>query len=133
MTKTTSHRTVPPAVMIINDLEFLVRLGWSEKERQKKRRVLLNVTIHFKKAPRACLTDQLDDTLCYHQLSMLLQEKIGNRTFKLIEYLAQDVYSFIKKEVPKNTAVTVSVVKYPKIKGLKGGVCFHYGEKISLA
>lgn len=112
----------------INQFELAVFLGWSAEERAATQRVALDIYLQFAKAPIACLTDDLKDTVCYFELTEKLRHHFANQTFKLIEHLAHEVYQFIKTSVPANTLITVQLTKHPEIKDLQGGVCFRYGD-----
>ncbi len=119
---------MPATTLYIRQLELSLHIGWSDKERSKKRSVLLDLDIHFQTPPAACETDELADTVCYARLSAIIQEKIAAKSYKLIEHLCADIYSCIKKNLPDKARLIVRIIKYPKIAGLKNGVCFAYGD-----
>ncbi|MHB1222296.1 MAG: dihydroneopterin aldolase [Gammaproteobacteria bacterium] len=112
----------------INQFALAVFLGWSAEERAATQKVALDIYLIFAKAPTACLTDDLKDTICYFELTEKLRNSFANRTFKLIEHLAHEVYQLIKTNTPTDTLVTVKLTKHPDIKDLQGGVCFSYGD-----
>jgi len=113
----------------IRQLKLKVHLGWGEKERNKPQIIFVNIDLAFEKPPKACVTDQLDDTICYDVLITKLNKKIIKKKFRLIEHLSQTIYLFIKTQIPKKTKVVVHLLKYPDIAGLKDGVRFSYGDK----
>lgn len=112
----------------INKLELQVHLGWSEEERQGKQSVFIDIEIRYPDILRACLTDQLADTVCYHQLVDLIREKITPRPFHLIEHLSYEIYQITYPLLPEKSALSVRVLKHPQIEGVKDGVCFSYGD-----
>lgn len=122
MPKLTSH-------LSIRNLELSINLGWRHKERQHEQSVLLDVDIYFAKPPKATQTDQLKDTLCYATLIEAIHENLGEKKYKLIEHLSYDIYHIIKKCLPIPAKIMIHLTKYPQIKGLPGGVCFHYGDE----
>lgn len=114
--------------LFINALEVQVYLGWTNKERLKKQTVYLDVAISFHHMPKACHTDHLDDTFCYKDLINIIRKKIASIKFNLIEHLTCEIHKIIKDALPFKTKLDVSITKHPKIKGLNGGVSFHYGD-----
>lgn len=120
--------TKPAISLSINGLELSVHLGWTEEECQREQIVLLEVDISFSDIPKACATDNLDDTLCYSALITTIREKINNKKFRLIEFLTHELYQIIKAYLPEGSKIMVRLTKYPPIQGLTGGVCFTYTD-----
>ena len=116
------------STLLIRGLELSVYLGWPEDERQAPQTVYLDIEIGFKDAPKACLTDNLDDTFCYAILINHLKETISTKKFRLIEYLGHEIHQFIQSQLSTFSRVTVRITKHPEIPGLTGGVCFSYGD-----
>lgn len=114
--------------LLINGLELKVHLGWPTKERQHKQRVLLDLDIWFPKPPKACVTDKLNDTVCYANLVKIIKDKTKGKKFHLIEHLCYELFKIIKISLPKNSKVIVHVTKSPKIAGLLGNVQFSYWD-----
>lgn len=112
----------------INGFELPVYLGWPDAERQQAQTVRVDLVIQLKKLPKACETDQLQDTFCYDTLLEHLRAKIYNRQFHLIEYLTKEIHTIIKTMLPVDCQLTVSTLKFPAISGLSGGVTFTYAE-----
>lgn len=113
----------------IRSLELNVNLGWRHAERKEEQAILLDVDISFYKPPKACETDKLADTVCYASLIDDLRANLGEKKYKLVEHLAYEIYHIIKVRLPAKSNVMVHLTKYPKIKGLSAGICFHYGDK----
>ncbi|HEU5280868.1 MAG TPA: dihydroneopterin aldolase [Gammaproteobacteria bacterium] len=113
----------------INQLNLFVSLGWPENERLDKQAILMNVDLSYPTPPKACTTDQLQDTVCYSDLIDALRPPLEGKTFHLIEHLAQDAYDILKSMLPSGSLVTVSVLKHPAILGLAGGVTFALGDQ----
>ena len=113
----------------IRGLELSVYLGWPDKERQQQQIVLLDIEIQLPAPPKACLTDHLQDTLCYSTLITYLQETITNKKFHLIEHLTHEIYTLIKPRLPNHTKMALHLTKHPPIPGLTGGVCFSYCDE----
>lgn len=122
--------TKPASSLLISGLELSVHLGWPEEERLQKQTVLLDVDIWFPEPPKACVSDRLDDTVCYANLINEIHKKTKARKFRLIEHLASEVYKTIKSLLPEKTRVIVRVNKTPDVQGLKGSVRFSYWDDI---
>lgn len=113
--------------IVLHKLELSIHLGWPESERLLKQNVMVDIDIHFSEPPRACLTDQLEDTYSYETLSNAIKEKITSRQFRLIEHLGHEIYQHVKILLPKATLVTICITKKPPILNL-AEVSFWYGD-----
>ena len=116
------------STLFINQLELTLHLGWPENEILKKQTVLLDIEIQFAKPPIACISDQLDDTLCYSKLIQLIRDHILPKHFHLIEHLSYSIYQLIKPLVPNPSKMIVHITKHPKIPNYTGAVRFSYGD-----
>lgn len=115
--------------IILHKLELSVHLGWPEAERLKKQFILIDIELLFSEPPKACLSDDLEDTFSYEILCILIEKQIGQRQFRLIEHLGYEIYQLVKNALPENILVTIRVTKQPPIVNLTGGVSFSYGDK----
>jgi dihydroneopterin aldolase len=115
----------------IQHLELKLNLGWRSKERSEEQAVFLDMDIYFPHPPKACETDELDDTVCYAKLTDDIHEKISAKHYRLIEHLCADIYALAKKHVPEDARVLVRITKFPRLAGLRKGVSFEYGDKDS--
>lgn len=116
-------------VMSLNEFLLSVQIGWPHEERKRHQLIAVNITLAFSSPPKACETDELADTLCYHGLSDALKAGIKDRGFRLIECLAATLYQIIRDFVANDTiAIQVKVTKKPAIADLTEGVTFSYGD-----
>ena len=120
----------PRAQLNLDQLELNLSLGWSEAERGQKQIILLDIMINFAEPPKACITDQLEDTYCYDTLIKQLVETIAPKSFKLIEHLAYEIYVFIKKFFSQAVSVNIIVTKKPILSTdvILKGARFSYGD-----
>ena len=58
----------------INQLELDLFLGWPDEERQRQQTIMLDIVLQTPTPPNACITDNLDDTVCYQHLIKKLRE-----------------------------------------------------------
>lgn len=113
--------------LFINSLELELFLGWPSEERRRKQIVCLDIAISFPAAPKACESDDLQDTVCYRELIDTLRNTICVKKYRLIEHITQDIYDFLKSALPSQSTVSVNLTKRPQIQGL-GSVTFHFGD-----
>lgn len=114
--------------LTLRNLELRVNLGWPDKERLQEQVVLLDIEIEFPETPKACITDNLADTLCYSTLTQHIRANIAAKNFYLIEHLSYEIYQLIQSQLPDSAKMNVRITKHPNIDGLLGGVSFAYGE-----
>lgn len=115
------------SILYLHDLTLKVHLGWTEAERRLKQSVSVDIQIQFKNPPKACMTDELTDTICYDTLTKKIKDFIQKKSFRLIEYLAREIYLLVKENThAANILVTLS--KKPPVKNLKLAQ-FYYGDQ----
>jgi len=114
--------------LTLSGLELSVYLGWREAERLQKQNITVDINICFLSPPTACLTDNLDDTVCYNALISHVKEVFSTKRFKLIEHLSAELYQTIKLALSSDVKINVWVKKQPAIANLTDGVTFHYGD-----
>jgi dihydroneopterin aldolase len=114
--------------IVLRALTLDVYLGWPEIEYIKQQRVSVDVSMLFTNGLMACTSDNLADTYCYDNLITVLQEKIANRTFRLLEYFGHEIYLILKQIITQATGISVRVTKFPAIAALTGGVMFSCGD-----
>ncbi|NCX93347.1 MAG: dihydroneopterin aldolase [Gammaproteobacteria bacterium] len=104
--------------LTLNQFRLQVRLGWPEEERSHFQEVLLDLHLHFLNLPQACLTDELSDTVCYAMLAQDIQNFSAQKSFKLIEYFAHELYRFIKSKLGE-VSIILTLTKTPPVAGLQ--------------
>lgn len=77
-------------------MKFHIHLGVGDLERQDRQEVHFEIEVRFCEALKAEFTDLHSDCYCYGELFSFLKEKIENKSFHLIEYLARQTYIQIK-------------------------------------
>lgn len=97
----------------VENLELMVHLGWSDEERRRVRRVLINIEFILNELPKAVVSDDLQDTpVCYHKIEMILRREIEDNEFKLLEYLGYRCYELIKEALPAGVNFKFSLTKF---------------------
>ncbi len=100
------------SVLKVEHLELQIHLGWTAAEREVRQRVLLNIEFYFLELPKAALTDELNDTICYAAIENMLMKEVNLQTFKLLEHLGYRCYELVKSAVPKDQNFKLSVTKF---------------------
>lgn len=113
----------------ISNLELPVYLGWSSSERRIKQVISLDITIHFLSLPKACITDKLNDTVCYSTLIQKIRDHLVGKKFNLIEHVCHELYQLTKPLLPKQSVLTLTLSKRPKIPDFSGKVSFCYSNE----
>lgn len=113
----------------VRGLDLRVNLGWRDKELSEPQSVLLDIDIFYPDPPKACTSDELEDTICYADLIEKIRTQLADKKFRLIEHLSNDIYQIIEPHVPDEARLMVKITKKPKIEGLTGGVSYSCFKK----
>jgi dihydroneopterin aldolase len=117
------------AVLGVHGLRLNVRLGCSAGERALIQPVDIDVLIKFDQPPKGLVSDELDETICYAQLSENLKETIETREFQLIEHMAHEAFQSLKKMISNSNQLAIRVHKLkPPVANLNGGTSFVFGD-----
>ncbi len=117
------------SVIELNDLRLKVNLGVGEEERSKAQDVMVNLKFFSENKPGACISDNINDTICYHKMSDLVKEFVREKEFKLLEYLCYEMYQSLRKYVGQETKIWIKIEKCnPPIENLLGSTSFTYSD-----
>ncbi len=108
-------------VLHIEDLVIPAKIGVSEEERSKTQDISINLRLVFKSLPEACVSDNISETICYHNLCDTIREYISNKEFKLLERISREIFDLIQ-ELDSFSSINLSISKKPNIECLKGSV-----------
>ena len=124
-----SHRPVWSGLKL-ETLRLDAHLGWGSEERSKTQAVDLDVWVRFPEIPLACTTDELDQTVCYSQLAGAAQGVVRERSFRLVEALAYELFAALRTRLPGGSELWIQVKKVnPPVSGLKGGASICLGTE----
>ena len=116
-------------ILEIRDLVLPVHLGCEAEEREVPQEVAFSVAVRMPGRPQACVTDDLNDSICYAEISEVILKQVVGREFKLIEYLAQEVFQAIKAMRTSDFLMRLEIHKlHPPVANLRGGSFFSIGE-----
>lgn len=113
----------------IRDLVVGVRLGCEAEERRVPQEVAFTVAFRFHLQPEACHSDELADTVCYADVSQLIEDVIRDREFHLIEYLAAEIFTRLSARFESRALLRLQVHKLrPPVDGLRGGSIYRISQ-----
>ncbi len=109
----------------IKQLRLKITIGVSDEERAKLQDVEFNITINFSDLPKACSSDQINNTLCYDQLTQEIKKFCVNNNFHLIEHLSHSLHKYIKSNyLDLKDKLSLQVCKSAPVKETEGKCCF---------
>ncbi len=95
--------------LTIHDLSVRTFVGFNDWEREKKQDVRITIRLRAD-LRRACVTDEVEDTVDYKQIKTKVLDWVENHRFNLIEKMAEDI-ARICLDVPLVEEVEVTVNK----------------------
>ena len=115
--------------LTIKGLSLSLRLGCSAEERLNPQPVEIDLTIRFETPPRGMVTDRLEDTVCYDALVGAIKEVASDREFSLIEHLANEIITSLRRIVEAEHELRVTVRKVsPPVPEITKGAEFTVGD-----
>jgi dihydroneopterin aldolase len=117
------------SIVTLNDLLLKANIGVTEVERSCKQDLRLSFKLYFKDKPKACDTDKIEDTICYHEIANIALQYCSENDVKLLEYLCYGLYKKIKSKIGKKVNIWIKIEKCsPPIEGILGGTSFEYSD-----
>ena len=115
--------------LTIRAISLPMRLGCSADERLNPQPVEIDLTIRFQTPPRAMVTDRVEDTVCYDALVGAIKEVASDREFSLIEHLANEILTSLRRIVEAEHELRVTVRKVsPPVPEITKGAEFTVGD-----
>ncbi len=119
----------PYSQLSLKKLRLLVSLGCSPEERQVLQYVSFDLEVRFIVPPQGCMTDSLEQTVCYAKLSQKIKEVCDRREYQLIEKLGWDIYQAVREDLPEQSLLWLRATKeHPPVAHLEGGAAFSLGD-----
>lgn len=103
--------------IFISELKVQTKLGVPEWERMTPQTIILDIEIGFD-LTKACKSDAIADTIDYGQVVARIRETLNEKSFQLVEALAEHICQLILKEFGALN-VKVKVAKPNILAGLK--------------
>ena len=111
-------------VLRIFGLELEVNLGVPDEERSERQKVMLDVTIADECSSSLGYEDEPSQVVCYDEVICTILDKLKDKQFQLVEYLAQFIMNVLEKEFFSKNNITVQVLKKPVIRGVERNIKF---------
>lgn len=113
----------------MENFEVKVRLGCLADERAVPQLIRISAEFVFEEPPKACLSDELEDTICYAQVCDALKKHCESREFKLIERIGFECYGLLRELSRGKAKVALKVHKVkPPVESLAGGSTYSCGD-----
>ncbi len=101
--------------LYINDLIIPCIIGIFENERKEKQQIIINVALSVD-TQKAGKSDDIKDTVNYHDLSIKIVNMVEKSKFYLLEKLAQEIANIcLKNKLIKQVTVRVEKSKAVKL------------------
>lgn len=111
--------------LVINDIRLWVRLGCTQDEQAQPQMVRVDVNLSFKNMPQGCVSDNIEDTVCYAGVVEMVQSVALQKSYNLIEHLASTLHDALQQKINICAVSSVSVCKVsPPVSLVHGGVTF---------
>ena len=115
--------------LTIKGISLPLRLGCSAEERLNPQPVEIDLTIRFETPPRGMVSDRLEDTVCYDALVSAIKEVTSDREFSLIEHVANETLTSLRRIVEAEHKLRVTVRKVsPPVPEITKGAEFTVGD-----
>lgn len=113
----------------LNGIKIPISMGETEEERSEKQVIIIDLKMEFNNQPKACSSDELEDTICYEGVLNKIISFCENKSFKMLEYLACQIYLEIKAFKKNDIKLHVKVQKqYKPLAEVLESVTFEYGD-----
>lgn len=117
-----------PCALAINRLKAEVRLGVSAEERAAPQEVEIDVRFYLP-SPPAAATDDDGKYICYHSLGQKIHALCAQREYRLIEYLAHEIYRLLRGKVPEEVKLWVKLRKlHLPLSYMEGGASYSFTD-----
>ena len=114
-------------IIFLSEVKVQTKLGVPEWERMVAQTIILDIEIAMPSSS-SCLTDDIADTIDYGVVVSRIRQLLAERSFKLVEALAEHVCQLILTEF-KAPWVKIKVAKPGILPGLKAlGVVLERGK-----
>lgn len=113
------------SILEIKQLILPLHIGVTKEERAILQDIEFNITINFYTILNACESDQIDDALCYDNLTQEIKEFCKKNEFHLIEHLSFVLHRYIRENyLNSQDKLTLQICKFAPVKEIKGQCCF---------
>lgn len=118
-----------PSIVSLNDMKVSMSIGLSDDERSEKQDIILSFKLFYTTPPKACETDEIEDTNCYYKIYQIADNYCSNNSVKLLEYLCYQLYKLIRNVTDDDIKIWVKAEKCrPPIDNFAGTSSFEFSD-----
>ena len=111
----------------LDDMLLKVKLGLTDREKDIPQDIKISFKLFFPDAPKACESDNINDTICYYEIFKAIKEHCAQNSYRLLEYLCHQLYKEIRKMADSSIKIWIKIEKCnPPIEGFDGVTAFEY-------
>ena len=118
--------------MFVNTVPLVLNIGVYDEERGKPQIIYLDIDLE-PMGPKCCTSDNVDDTVNYHELTLFLKKEAEKTTFHLLEKLGTHLINLVGKEERfpiKRLTLTLTKEKvFPEAKSYGVTLTHHYDHE----
>lgn len=92
-------------------MKLKVYLGVHDFERSCTQSVKLNLTFKFLSMPKGCVSDSINDVMCYDKIARSVYNFTMNKSYRLIEHLAFELLNYLKSLLNIPVDISLNVIK----------------------
>ncbi len=111
--------------LYIEDYALGCHLGCTAEERKEPQEIRISLKISFFSQPKVCLSDKLEDTICYAKICTLMKSVVDEKHYSTVEHLGYQILTKLKIRFSSHYKFTLELHKVsPPVEGLLGGVVY---------
>lgn len=103
----------------LTDISLQAYLGVYAFEQRDTQTVSVDVTLSFLEMPKGCISDKIDDVVCYAVLHKTLQNTAKKKRYQLIEHLGFELIQALTLTLKIPVDIRLSVHKNPPLDNMR--------------
>jgi FolB domain-containing protein len=116
-------------ILSVNNYEVSLSIGCLPEEHERLQVVSFSISICLPTEQVGESSDNLEGVICYAELCEEVDRIAQKRHYNLIENLAAITFAAVKKKIPADASLTLTLQKVtPPVVGLRGGASYTISE-----
>lgn len=103
----------------LKDISLQVYLGVYDFEQAATQTVTVDVSFDFLEMPAGCISDQVEDVICYAMVNDVLKKTATKKRYHLIEHLGFELIQSLKKMLTIPADIRLSLHKEPPLNNIQ--------------
>lgn len=100
--------------LVIDKLVTKVNIGTHQEERRLQQIITWYIKFEWAHAPKACITDNLNDTICYKEICQKVYDICNVKHYTLLEHLCFSVFKNLNDKYGNLVKIHLTATKTPK-------------------